>query len=173
MMHRKLPLAILGAASALALSLAPSAALAGSHHGHHHRHGHNLIRADLTPSLPDDAAINGVPPGGAPWILQRGSVRVRDNGRIDVRIQGLQIPSDEGAANPVASIDAVLYCGGMEVARTQPHDMSTPGGDARFREFLTVPETCDSATVLISPVGPDGPFPVYIASAMAMADDDD
>jgi hypothetical protein len=170
MMHRKLPLAILGAASAVALSLAPSAALAGSHHGHHH--GHNLIRADLTPSLPTDAPINGVNPGGAPWILERGSVRVRDNGRMDVRIRGLQIPSDEGAANPVGSIDAVLYCGGMEVARSAPHDMSIPGGDARFREFLMVPETCDSASVLISPVGPDGPVPVYIASAMAMADDD-
>jgi len=168
MLHRKLPVAILGAASALALSLAPSAALAS--HGHHH--GHNLIRANLTPSMPTDDPINGVPPGGAPWILQRGSVRVRDNGRMDVRIQGLQIPRNGGADNPIATIDAVLYCGGVMAAHSGPQQMSVPDGDARFRVFLTVPETCDSATVLIQPVL-DPPVTVYIASAMAMADDED
>ena len=164
-MHRKLPVAILGAASALALSLAPSAALAS------HGHGHNLIRADLTPSMPTDPAINGVNPGGAPWILKHGTVRVRENGRMDVRIQGLQIPRNGGADNPVASIDAVLYCGGMQVADSGPQPMTVPGGDARFRVFLTVPETCDSATVLISPSAAVGA--IYIASAMAMDDDED
>ncbi len=169
-MHRKLPLALLGAASALALSLAPSAAMAGSHH-HAHHHGHNLIRADLTPSLPTDAAINGVNPGGLPWILERGSVRVRENGRMDVRIQGLQIPRNGAADNPVASIDAVLYCGGVAMADSGPQPMTVPGGDARFRAFLTVPETCDSATVLISPSAAVGV--AYIASAMAAVDDED
>ena len=169
MMHRKLPVAMLGAAAALALALSPSAALAGQHH---HRHGHNLLRADLTPSMPTDAPINGVNPGGAPWIISRGEVRVRDNGRMDVRIQGLQIPRNGAADNPIASIDAVLYCGGVMAADSGPQPMSVPGGDARFRVFLTVPETCDAATVLIQPVLPP-PTVVYIASAMAMADDED
>jgi len=44
-----------------------------------------------------------------------------------------------------------------------------PGGDARFRATLAVPATCDMATVLISPAANTS---VYIASAMAEADED-
>jgi hypothetical protein len=154
---------MVGAASALALALSPSAAFAD------HGHGHNLIRADLTPSMPDDPLINGVHPGGLPWILSRGEVRVRENGRMDVRIRGLQIPRNGGADNPIASIDAVLYCGGMAVADSGAQPMTVPGGDARFRVSLMVPSTCDAATVLISPSTAVGV--AYIASAMATTDD--
>ena len=100
MNHSKLAIGMIGGAAALVLALSPSAALA--HHGHHH-HGHNLLRGDLTPSMPTDDPINGVDPGGLPWIISRGEVRVRDNGRMDVRIEGLQIPRNGAADNPVAN----------------------------------------------------------------------
>jgi hypothetical protein len=154
-------LAIVGTMSALGLALSPAAALA-------HDGGHNLIRAEFTPSKPAPASpvINGVNPGGLPWVIQEGSmVRVRDNGRMDVKIKGLQIPRNGGTDNPVGSIDAVLYCGGMQVADSGPQPMSVPGGDARFRVWLDVPQTCDMATVLISPSAAVGT--TYIASAMA------
>jgi hypothetical protein len=118
--------------------------------------------------MPTDAAINGVAPGGLPWIISRGEVRVRESGRMDVRIEGLQIPFDTGASNPVASIDAVLYCGGMQAADSGPQDMTVPGGNARFRVHLMVPKTCDDATVLISPSAAVGV--AYIASVMATDD---
>jgi hypothetical protein len=159
-MNRKLPVALLGALPALALALIPSAAVAGP--GNHS--GHDLIRADLTPSLPTDDPINGVDPGGLPWQIDRGQVRVRPNGRMDVRIEGLQVPRNGSADNPVAMIDAVLYCGGEPVADSGPHPMSVPDGDARFRVFLDVPSTCDAATVLISPSPLVGT--AYIASAV-------
>jgi hypothetical protein len=120
---------------------------------------------DLTPSLPGDDPIVGVAPGGLPWQIERGEVRVRPSGRMDVRIEGLQVPRNGGADNPVGSIDAVLYCGGTKVADSGPHPMTVPGGDARFRVFLDVPTTCDAATVLISP----SPLVdlAYIASAVS------
>jgi hypothetical protein len=158
-MNRTLPVALAGALPALALTLMPSAALA---HGDHH--GHNLIRADFTPSLPTDAPINGVNPGGLPWVLDRGQVRWRDNGRVDVRLQGLQIPRNGGEDNPIASIDAVLYCDGMMAADSGPQPMSVPGGDARFRVTVATPSTCHDATVLISPSAAVNV--AYIASAM-------
>jgi hypothetical protein len=164
-MHPTNRLAIVGTMSALALALSPAAALA-------HDGGDDIIDATLTPSLPSFAPIFHIPPGGKPWILKRGEVRVRDSGRMDVRIKGLQIPDDNGgAANPVGSIDAVLYCGGMQAADSGPHPMSTPGGDARFRVWLKVPRHCDMATVLISPSAAVGK--AYIASAMADDEDDD
>jgi len=145
------------------LSLAPTAAFADG--------GHDLIDADLTPSNVNDPSINGVAPGGVPWIIDRGEVRVRDDGRMDVRVEGLQVPAADGSAsNPVASINAVLYCGGMPVADSGPHPLSVPGGDARFRVQLAAPEHCDMATVLISPTALVGVR--FIASAVADEDDD-
>jgi hypothetical protein len=165
-MHPTNRLAIVGTMSVLALALSPAAALA-------HDGGHDIIKAPLVPSLPTFDPINGVNPGGLPWVIQEGSrVRVRDNGRMDVRINGLQIPRNGGTDNPIAAIDAVLYCDGMQVADSGPHPMTVPGGDARFRVQLTdVPRDCDMATVLISPSAAVGK--AYIASAMAGEDDDD
>lgn len=161
MLHSKLPVAMVGAAAALTLILMPAAAQA--HQGRHH--GHNLIRADLTPSLPTDPAINGVNPGSLPWVIDRGQVRWRDTGRVDVRIMGLQIPRNGGEDNPVGSIDAVLYCDGMMAADSGPQPLSIPDGDARFRVMVPTPSTCHDATVLISPSAAVGL--AFIASAMA------
>jgi hypothetical protein len=156
-MSRNFRLATVGTFSVLALALSPAAALADG--------GDDLIDADLTPSLPGDAPINGVAPGGAPWVIDRGEVRVRDSGRMDVRIEGLQIPRTDGTEdNPVPSIVAVLYCGGSPVADSGPQPMTVPEGDAEFRVWLQVPERCDMATVLISPSTAVGAR--YIASAV-------
>jgi hypothetical protein len=160
-MSKKLFAALLGAVPALALVLPPSPALADQ--GRHH--GHDLIRMQLTPSLPTDDPIVGVSPGGLPWIIDRGEVRIRPSGRMDVRIEGLEVPRADGTAdNPVAMIDAVLYCGGEQAADSGAHPMS-PDGDARFRVFLDVPRTCTAATVLISPSAAVGG--AYIASAVS------
>jgi hypothetical protein len=130
--------------------VAPGAAVASG--------GHNVIRADLIPSQTTFPPINGVQAGGAPWIIDKGEVRIRDNGRMDVRIEGLQIPAPDGtASNPVPSINAVLYCGGMAAADSGPQPLSMPGGDARFRvRGLDVPDDCASPTVLISPTAAVG-----------------
>jgi hypothetical protein len=158
--------------AALALVLVPAVA-ASAHEGGSHRHhgGHTLLRADLTPSTPTDAPIFGVKPGGAPWVLRDGDVRVRADGRIRVELRGLQIPRADGTKdNPVASIVATLFCSGAPVAHTDPQPLSVPAGDARFRSTLAgVPSTCDMATVLISPAANTS---VYIASAMVEADND-
>jgi hypothetical protein len=162
-----------GATSALVLTFNPSAAVA------HDGPGHDLIRSGLTPSLPTDDAIDGVNPGGAPWVIEEGMVRVRASGRMDVRIEGLEIPRNGTVDNPVAHIHAVLYCSGAAVADSGAQPMTTgvgPGfGNARFRVMLAVPQTCADATVLIqpdSPVTPGTRANAYIASAFASSDDD-
>lgn len=163
-----------GATSALVLTFNPSAAVA------HDGHGHDLISADLTPSLPTDDPVNGVNPGGLPWQLEEGQVRVRADGRMDVRIEGLEIPRNGTVDNPIAHIHAVLYCGGAAAADSGAQPMTTgvgPGfGNARFRVMLAVPETCADATVLIqpdSPVTPGTRANAYIARAFASSADDD
>ncbi|MDQ1629467.1 MAG: hypothetical protein QOI54_3211 [Actinomycetota bacterium] len=165
-------LALAAAVAVGALALNPAAALA--HDGGHGRHGHNLIKADLTPSKPTDPPIFEVGPGGLPWVLDKGEVRVREDGRTDVRLEGLQILRADGSTdNPVTLITASLYCGGQLAARSAQQPLSVPEGDARFRVWLAVPQTCDMATVLINPPpnAKTGQF-AYIASAMATPDDD-
>jgi hypothetical protein len=167
-MYRKLSAALLGAVPALALTLVPSSAIA--HQGHHDgdpsgRHGRDLLRAHLTPSVPTDPAIDGVKPGGLPWIIDRGEVRVRRSGRLDVRIEGLQVPRADGTAdNPVPMVDAVVYSGGAQVADSGPMPLSVPAGDARFRVRLALPRGVHDVSVLISPSTAVGA--AYIASAV-------
>ena len=149
-------LALVGAVGVAALLVSPGAALAG---------GHDIIRNDLTPSLPNDVAINGVNPGALPWIIDRGEVRVRDNGRMDVRIEGLVIPREDGTTdNPVASVNALLFCDGALKADSGPQPLSVPDGDARFRVELDLHGRCHHPSVLISPTASDGA--AYIASAV-------
>ena len=74
--------ALIGTAVMAVLALSPSPASA------HDGGGDDLIREDLVPSLTTDPPINGLQPGGLPWVLDRGEVRVRDDGRMDVRIEG-------------------------------------------------------------------------------------
>ncbi len=146
----------------LLVALAPGIASAHENHG--------IIRAHFTPSVPTDPAIFGVKAGGLPWVLDEGSVRIRSNGRTDVRLEGLQVLRTDGSTdNPVPTITASLYCGGVFVTRTDKQPLSVPAGDARFRVRLTVPASCDMATVLINPNGNPA---AYIASAMADMDDD-
>jgi hypothetical protein len=157
-------LALACTASALALVLTPVAVSA-------HDSGDRLVEGRFTPSLPTDPPIAGVRAGGAPWVLGRSSVTLRENGRLDVRLVGLQIPRADGTKdNTVGQITAGVFCGGTLAARSAPQPLTVPDGDARFRVWLDVPETCDMATVLISPAANAG---VYIASATATHDDED
>jgi hypothetical protein len=49
-----------------------------SNHNHHgQRHGVALIKESLAPSQPTDPTFHGVTPGGAPWVLKRGEVRLK------------------------------------------------------------------------------------------------
>ena len=149
------------AASALlvsTLALAPAPASAAS--------GPPVLNADVVPSVPTDPSIFGVKAGGLPWVLAEGEVHVRPSGRTDVHLEGLQVLRTDGSTdNPIASITVSLYCGGTLAARSAPQPLSVPAGDARFRVQLSVPATCDGATVLVNPAVSNGT--VYIASATA------
>jgi hypothetical protein len=151
------------------LSTTPALASSG------HRHGHDVIRAGLVGSMPAPAspAIANIQPGGAPWVNGPSFVRVRDNGRIDVRIHGLVIPPPVGTGvNPVLSAVATLVCGDPAVVpvnqSTKPFALST-AGNGSTRDHITVPKRCHDAVVLIQPAGNRA---VYIASTVDEEGDD-
>ena len=79
-----IPATAVAALAALALTASPALADGGS--------GHSILRAELVGSMPADPPIAGVTPGGAPWVNGPSKARVREDGRIEVKIKGLVIP---------------------------------------------------------------------------------
>ena len=163
-------------AAGATLLTAVSAGALGSdgtkHHGAsgHHRkhHGIPLIKESLAPSEPSptDPPFHGVNPGGAPWALKSGDVRLKNDGHLDLRVRGLVIPS-LGTPGPVSAISASLYCGAdsnTAAAATTPQVPLSMKGNARIHDTsFTVPATCLAPVILVVPHGNMVPANIYIA----------
>jgi len=144
------------AAAAVATLLPASSAVAHGDHGSRHR-VHDLLRAPIAGSLTTDKPIFGVAPGGAPWVIDRGNARVRTDGRLEVRVEGLVIPSPVGTgSNPVPRITASLACNGGVVATTRSVPFSR-AGDARIRADVKIPKRCIAPVVMLNPAPPTNP----------------
>ena len=96
-------------------------------------HGDNeLLRASVAGSLPTDPALFGVRPGGAPWTIDRGTVTLRADGRLDVKTDDLIIPTT--GVNPLPTLAASVVCNGVVVATTATVPFSASGGRADPRD---------------------------------------
>lgn len=118
--------------------------------------------------MPTDPAIHGVAPGGVPWVLDRGSVRLKADGNIRVEIKGLVIPIAHGTfpagtALPVTTVSASLYCAPdslATVATTKTVPISA-SGDATLVDTIALPATCLAPIALVHP---NGGATAYIAA---------
>ena len=151
------PHVLVTSAAALALALTTVAgASAQGDSDHHGRHGHHarhdapdLLRARLAGSRPGET-ISSVKAGLAPWEIGDSSVRVRDDGRLDLRVRGLLIPGR--GVGTVTSVTASLACNGEVVDTSRSAPLSATG-DARIRDYLTVPDRCLAPVVMVNPNG--------------------
>jgi hypothetical protein len=117
--------------------------------------GEALVRSGLAPSVPADPAFHGIAAAGAPWVLSDSSVRLKADGELDIRIEGLILPA-LGTAGPVTTVSASLLCG----ADTSVGPTVTTGtfplsqsGDARIEANLALPATCLAPIFVIHPNG--------------------
>jgi hypothetical protein len=135
------------------------------HDDHGHHAGHALFDASLAPSVPSDDAIHGVAAGGAPWVLDRGSVQLRRDGRLRLKVRGLVIPvaPGNGTPGPVNTINAALYCGAdTNAAATTASVPISRKGNARIDQRVTLPATCLAPVILVHPNDNAG---AYIAAS--------
>ena len=122
-------------------------------------HGRPLIKESLAPSQPTDPSFHGVSAGAAPWVLQQGQVRLKSDGKLDLRVKGLVIPNPpgDGTPGPVTTISASLYCGAdtqTTAADTTQTVTISRTGDARIHDTsLNVPSTCLAPVILVHPNG--------------------
>jgi hypothetical protein len=140
-------------AATLLLATAVGAAPAVADDGHGHRHGRHhargtLLSAHLVGSLTSDPVLAGVSPGGADWTVSRSTVKVKADGRVDVRVRDLVLTSN--GTNPVTTLSASLVCGGEVVDSVGPVGYDA-NGDARLRDRFQVPERCLAPAVLVNP----------------------
>jgi hypothetical protein len=127
---------------------------------HESRHtGAPLIHESLAPSMPTDPTFHGVSPGSLPWVLGSGAVRLKGDGKFDLSVRGLVIPTAPftGTPGPVTTISASLYCGAdsntTAVDTTQQVPISRDG-NARIRDAsFMVPGTCLAPVILVHPNG--------------------
>lgn len=125
-----------------------------SHHaamGHHGMHkGMVVLNDSLAPSMPEDPTLHGVAPGAKPWVLSKGDVRLKADGKLVLHVKGLIIP-ELGTAGPVEKVMAALYCGESEEAAAMSKPvMLSEKGDARiFEKSFKAPSTCLAPVVLL------------------------
>ena len=110
--------------------------------------------------------VRGLAGGGLPWELDRADGRLRSDGRLDLKVEGLvlarraPVPANLQGTNPIAQFKAIVSCltpgpGGtvQTVNReTAPVD-ATPDGDARFRAQIDLPEPCIAPIVFVTSPG--------------------
>jgi hypothetical protein len=135
----------------------------GNGHGNGNGNGNTLLRSTLAPSVPGDPTFHGVNPGGAPWVLQRGEVRLKRNGQFRLRLRGLVIPNPPGdnTPGPVTTVNASLYCGAdsdTTAAATTDTVPISRQGDANINTTISVPATCLAPLILVHPNGIAGAY---------------
>lgn len=127
--------------------------------GHGGDRGKAVLDASLAPSQPTDPTFHGVAPGGAPWVLKRGEVKLKPRGRLELRVRGLVIPvaPGNGTPGPVTTISASLYCGADSNTTAADTTAAVPistRGNARIRDnSFAVPATCLAPVILVHPNG--------------------
>lgn len=124
-----------------------------------------VLSTSLAPSVPADPVLLGAAAGGVPWVLRSGEARLRNDGRLTVRIRGLLIPSGQfaGTTGPVMTVSASLYCDGNSTpVGTSDNVPLASDGDARIDTTLTLPTKCQIPALLIHPNGALG---VYITTS--------
>ncbi len=128
-----------------------------------HGQGHSeasMLRASLAPSLPTYPTIFGVKPGGAPWALQSGHVRLGQAGALEVNVNGLVLTTT--GVNPVPGLAASVFCDGTLAATTASVPFSTTC-NAHIQATVSLPNPCLAPAVLLNPAAPSVVTSVYIA----------
>ena len=164
----------------VALAVGATTAFAGNDHGHHgdRHHGHHkghkskhhgspVLDSSVFGSQTTGPVLFGVPPGGAPWVINKNSnVQVRRDGRVTARLNGLVIPTPpSNGTNPIPQIAASVYCNGASVGTTQPVPFSL-AGNARINSSLgtPLPSPCLAPAVLFNPASGGVVTTNYIAA---------
>jgi hypothetical protein len=113
-----------------------------------------FARAGAAPGTLATNDVQGVPPGGRPWVIERLRADVKIDGRIKVDGRGLLLAGGNSVGRPGnQTVHARLFCG--NVAHNSGAVTVDQEGDFRIESVLApVPPTpCATPTLLIVNAG--------------------
>ena len=119
--------------------------------------------------LGDSNPIRGVNGGGRPWVLEDAQGRLKDNGKLEVEVQGLVIPATDAlpsfcngiACNPAPFFKAVVSCLTVENGFVVEDNIITENGsevmigdpkagNAKIEAMLDLPKPCIAPIIFIT-----------------------
>jgi hypothetical protein len=136
--------------------------------GDRDRHDGTLLATTLAPAVPAASGgptLNGIAPGGVPWVLNRGAATLSRHGELRAFVRGLVIPppTGTGTPGPVTTVFASLYCDGSSTpVGSTPSVPLSMAGNASMSGKVTVPAKCLAPLVLVHP---NGSGAAYIAAS--------
>jgi hypothetical protein len=106
-------------------------------------------------------AVRGVPGGGLPWQLDRATGRLRSDGRLDIRVDGLvlarraPVPPAAQGTNPIPQFRGAVNCLTPASPDTGATVFTDPApasvtGDARISGRLDLPRPCIAPIVFVT-----------------------
>ena len=111
-------------------------------------------------------AIRGVPGGGLPWEIDAAKGELRDDGRLEVDVEGLvlarraPVPAALQGTNPIPSLKAIVSCLTSHDGVAATMNVSTvlvpasSSGDAKIEASVELPSPCLAPIVFVtSPTG--------------------
>ena len=100
--------------------------------------------------------VNGVAPGGRPWVISRLTAEVATDGGMRVDGRGLLVAGGPAIATPTGqSVRARLFCDNVAVGQSSPLVALQPNGDFRIDAVLDgpMPSLCKTPVLLIVNAG--------------------
>lgn len=111
--------------------------------------------------------IRGVVGGGLPWVIDKGEIKLSDQGDLEVDVEGLIIDptadSPNAGTNPIASFKAIVSCLSVNASNeadivnvetnTYPATTGPGAGDSKFAETLDLPDPCIAPIVFVTSPG--------------------
>jgi hypothetical protein len=109
-------------------------------------------------------AIRGVPGGGRPWVIAKGEVELKSNGKLKVEVEGLVIDPNEPIAaagtNPAATFKAIVSClstdatGAAVTTNVSSAEFpADPAGNSEFETSVMLPRPCIAPIVFVANAG--------------------
>lgn len=159
------PRAIASAAIIVGVVISGTAgiSLAGSHRSR------TVLEADVLvgvsrPYTGAANAIRGVPGGGRPWVIAKGEVELKSNGKVKVEVEGLVIDPNEPIAaagtNPAGPFKALVSClstdaTGAAVTTNVSSDAfpADLAGNSEFETSVVLPNPCIAPIVFVTNAG--------------------
>lgn len=108
--------------------------------------GRKVFTATMTGLATPGTIVAGFQGAGAAWVLDEGFATLTADGRVHLEVEGLLLLN---GTNPVDTGRAVVSCGGVVVAMSDPVDFSD-AGDAEVEATLSLPSPCLAPTVFFS-----------------------